>query len=201
MTPPEIERFFKVFAKEIDLPVRVILTGAAAGALLGHVRPSMDIDFCIEPRRRGSTAWMKIEEGVDRTVKLTGIPANYAQDIDRWGQISLLDYRRHTLRYRSFGKVEVRLLDPRYWSIGKLSRYLDPDVQDLVAVLSDRGVSMERLVKVWGEALKRSPPSLARFQFREHAEHFLRTYGRRIWGRGFDPSKAVLRFYRHARIR
>ena len=196
MTPAEIERFFKALSKECEVPVRVILTGAAAGALMGNVRPSRDIDFCIELRSRGSKAWAKIEQGLDRAVKLTGIPVNYAQDIDRWGQISLLDYRKQTLPYRRFGKVEVRLLDPRYWAIGKISRYLNPDILDLVAVLSKRRVSPDPLVKVWARALKKSPPSLARFQFKQHAEHFLKTYGRRIWGKGFDPSPTIQSFHR-----
>ena len=198
MTPQEIDRFFRVLAKEVKTPVNVIVTGAAAGALWGCVRPSKDIDFAIEVRNGGAHAWNGVEKAVRRTIVVTGIPANYAQDIDRWGQISLLDYRRHTLRYKTFGMVDVRILDPAYWAIGKLTRYLEPDVQDLIAAFSAKGIPAGRLVRVWGTAVKKSPPSTARLPFRQHVEHFIRRHGRKMWGRQFDPEPALREFYRAA---
>jgi hypothetical protein len=57
-----------------------------------------------------------------------------------------------------------------------------------------------RLLKVWGKALRASPPSDACFQFRRNLESFLRLYGRSIWGRPFDPEEAIRRFHREARI-
>ncbi len=199
MTRQQIDRFFRVLAKELDEPARVILTGAAAGSLWGSVRPSVDIDFCIRPRRKGPKSWAKIEEAIHRATGLTGIHTNYAQDIDRWGAITLLDYSKQTLPYRRFGKLEVRLLEPAYWSIGKISRYLDPDVQDLVAVFRRQGVSPGRLIKIWARALKASPPSSACLQFRKQAENFLQVYSRRIWGRGFQPHQVLAQWEREVR--
>ena len=196
MNPRQIDRFFHVLARELPQPTRVIVTGAAAGSLWGCVRPSLDIDFAIQLVRRGRTHWAQVDAAVDRAVTLTGISANYAEDIDRWGLISLLDYRRRTTLYRKFSNLEVRLLDPAYWSIGKITRYLDPDVQDLVAVLTRRRVPAARLIRVWARALRASPPSTARPHFRRQAEHFLRTYGRTIWGRRFDSDQAVQQFHR-----
>jgi len=198
MNQRQIDRFFRVLARELDESATVILTGAAAAALWGHVRPSVDIDFAIRLARRGQARWRKIEEAVDRTVKLTGIQANYAEDIDRWGPITLLDYWRHTLPYRRFGRLNVCLLDPAYWSIGKISRYLDPDVHDLAAVLKHRHIPATRLVHLWARALRKSPPSMACLQFRKQGEHFLGTYGRTIWGRRFDPEQAIRHFLREA---
>lgn len=185
-----------MLAQELDAPARIILTGAAAGSLWGHVRPSLDIDFAIALVRRGRARWTALEGAVERTIALTGIRANYAEDIDRWGAIVLLDWRHHTVPYRTFGALQVRLLDPAYWSIGKLSRYLDSDVQDLVAVLTRQKVDATRLIRLWAQALRASPRSAACTQFRRQAEHFLRAYGRTIWGRGFDPERAIQRFSR-----
>lgn len=196
MNQRQIDRFLRVFARELGESATVILTGAAAGSLWGHVRPSLDIDFAIRPAGRGTSHWKRVEEAARQTTALTGITANYAEDIDRWGPISLLDYRRRTLPYRRFRKLEVRLLDPAYWSIGKISRYLDPDVHDLVAVLKRQRVSATRVVRIWARALRASPPSAACSQFHKQAEHFLRTYGRTIWGRHVDPEGAVRRFAR-----
>ena len=200
MNPRQIDRFFHVLAQELPQPARVIVTGAAAGSLWGCVRPSLDIDFAIQLVRRGRKDWSQVDAAVDRAVTLTGISANYAEDIDRWGLISLLDYRRRTTLYRKFSSLEVRLLDPAYWSIGKITRYLDPDVQDLVAVLTRRRVPVARLIRVWARALRASPPSTAQSHFRRQAEHFLRTYGRTIWGKRFDSDQAIRQFHHHVRL-
>ncbi|MBI3319005.1 MAG: hypothetical protein HYZ89_00230 [Candidatus Omnitrophica bacterium] len=201
MNERQIQRFFRILARELNRPARVIVTGAAAGSLWGSVRPSLDIDFAITLARGGRSRQEIVEAAIARTVQLTGIPANYAQDIDRWGMISLLDYRRHTVPYRTFGKLAVRLLDPVYWSIGKISRYLDPDVQDLLAVLTRRRIPAGRYIRTWARALRASLPSPARAQFRAQAEHFLRVYGRDVWGRRFDAEIAVRQFHRAADIR
>lgn len=201
MNPRQIHTFFRVLARELNQPARVVLTGAAAGSIWGSVRPSLDIDFEITLRHHRATQWEAVERAVARTIRLTGIPANYAEDIDRWGQISLLDYRRHTRPYRRLGKLEVRLLDPAYWSIGKISRYLDPDVQDVIGALRRQRVPAARVIRVWAGALRASPRSAALAQFRRQAEHFLRSYGRTIWGKPFDADDAVRRFHRAAGLR
>lgn len=194
MDPSQIDRFFATLNEQLPQFVRIILTGAAAGSLLGHVRPSLDIDFAVLSPRRGPEAWAKIEAAVERTTRLTGIRANYAEDIDRWSSVSLLDYPRHTKPYRRFGRVEVRLLDPAYWSIGKIGRYLPPDCRDLEAVLRQQRVAHDRLVRLWARALLASPRSPALTQFRDHAEDFLRTSGPVIWGARFDPERAIRQF-------
>lgn len=199
MTRRQIDRFFAVLGRELASPARVIVTGAAAGCLWGHVRPSLDIDFAIQSAG-GARQWPAVETAIERTTRLTGLAANYAVDIDRWGSIALLDYRRHTHRYRVFGRVTVHVLDPTYWTIGKLSRYLAPDVEDLVAVLKRRRQPVEPLVRVWGRALRRSPRSLACTQFRRQAEDFLTRHGRTIWGKTFDWHDAIARFHRHAHL-
>ena len=199
MSPRQIERFFSILAQEYRRPAWVILTGAAAGSLLGHVRPSLDIDFAIIPARRDSKTWEHIERAVERTVQLTGIRANYAEDIDRWSPISFLDYQRHTRPYRVFGSLTVRLLDPAYWSIGKISRFLDPDIRDLVSVLRRQRIPAPRLLGVWARAIRRSPRSPAQTQCRRQVEDFLRGFGPRVWGKSFHADRAIELF--HQRLR
>lgn len=196
MSPRQIDRFFRALARELNQPATVIVTGAAAGSLWGHVRPSLDIDFAIRPSHRGAAAWAQIEGAVNRAIQRTSVAVNYAEDIDRWGPISLLDYRKHATLYRRFGTLRVKILDPAYWSIGKINRYLEPDVQDLVGVLSHERVPVKRLVAVWAKALRSSPRSTACTLFRNQAEHFLRTYGATVWGKPFDAEAALRQFSR-----
>lgn len=195
MNEAQLQRFLHALARESDQPVRLIITGAAAAAVWGAARPSLDVDFAIIPVGRRKE-WALIEAAIARAVQRTGIPANFAQDIDRWGPVSLLDYQRHTVAYRRFGQLRVELLDPAYWTIGKISRYLDPDVRDLVSVLKRRHLAPDRLIRLWARALRASPRSDGLAQFRRQAEHFLRTYGRSVWGARFNPDDAVSRFNR-----
>jgi len=201
MTPRAIDRWFRTLAQEFDGSATIIVTGAAAASLWGRVRPSQDIDFGIQLGSRSPAGWERFQEAVRRAVQRTGIQVNYAQDLDRWGSITLLDYRRHTLPYRQFGKLNVRLLDPLYWSIGKLGRYLGLDVDDVVKVLRRRRIPAASVIRVWARALRASPKSTALTQFRIQVEAFLRTYGRAIWGRRFDPEAAVRQFHRAAALR
>jgi len=196
MHPVRINRFFRTLAREFNAPARIILTGAAAGSLLGHVRTSQDVDFAVQLPRGDQADWERFQAAVARTAQATGIQVNYAEDIDRWSSITLLDYRRHTAAHRRFGKLDVRLLDPAYWTIGKLGRYFEVDVDDLVAVLKRRRLPVEPLLRLWARALRESPRSAAISQFRAQVEHFLRTYGRTLWGARFNPDDAVSRFLR-----
>ncbi|OGX29338.1 MAG: hypothetical protein A3B78_01480 [Omnitrophica WOR_2 bacterium RIFCSPHIGHO2_02_FULL_67_20] len=199
MNRRQIDRFFAVLGRELTVSATAIVTGAAAGALWGHVRPSLDIDFAIRPSG-GQRQWGQVESAVERARQLTGVTANYAVDIDRWGAISLLDYRRHTQPYKAFGRLTVRLLDPAYWTIGKLTRYLQPDIDDMVAVLTRKEQAVHPLVRLWGQALRKSPRSVACSQFRRQVEDFLTTSGPTIWGKAFDAQKTIADFHQSAGI-
>ena len=195
MDQKQINRFFRFVARYLDQPAKVILTGAAAGSLFGHIRPSLDIDFSIEPIGRSKMDWQKVERAIAQAQRVTGIPVNYAEDIDRWGSVSLLDYRKHIRPYRSFGKLQVTLLDPAYWTIGKMTRFLDSDIRDIAEVISSEGISSGKLVRLWGKALRASPRSTSSFQFRQHVEHFLHRYGKSIWGKRFNPELSIRLFH------
>ena len=201
MNPRRIERFFLVLAREFRGPATIIVTGAAAGALWGRLRPSQDIDFGVRLLGRGPARWERFANAVDRAARHTGLQVNYAEDIDRWGSITLLNYRRHTVSYRRIGRLQIRLLEPAYWAIGKLSRYFALDVEDVARVLPHTRTPAATAIRVWGRALRASPHSVAITQFRTQVEHFLRTYGRGIWGKTFDVEAAVRQFYRAAHLR
>lgn len=194
MTRRQIERFLATLAGELAVPARAFVTGAAAAALWGRVRPSLDIDLGLELRGRRRPSWDVALRAIDRTTKLTGIPTNVAEDIDRWGMITLLDYKRSSRRYRSFGQLEVRLLNPVNWSIGKLTRYLDPDIADVADVFRSQKITPLAAARTWGRALRASPASTAQFQFRQHVADFFERRGRSIWGASFDAAAAIRRF-------
>ena len=199
MTSADVDRFFRVLSTHLHEPAQVIVTGAAAAALWGAARSSLDVDFAITLVREGEEGWDRVEEAVAKTTALTTLAANYSEDIDRWGAVTLMDYRRHTTRYRRFGTVDVRLLEPAYWSIGKVTRYLESDIRDMIAVFTSRRVPAARVIRVWARAIRASPRSAALSLVCRQAEHFLTTHGRAVWGDRFDPQMAVKQFRRALR--
>jgi len=193
----QIDRFFEILADELAVPATAIITGAAAAQILGGARPSMDIDFALR-LGSGKRGWEAVDAAVQRAVQKTGVQADYAEDIGRWSMISLLDYEKHASSYKRFGALRVLVMDPAYWSIGKVTRYLEPDSRDLLAVLKKQKTPARRLIDVWGRAVKASPRSADLRLFLHHARHFLRTYGREIWGKEFDIETAELELMKKA---
>ena len=185
-----IDLFFMELNRELDRPADVIVTGAAAGALLGSVRPSVDIDF--EMRVRSKKAGGKpADQAVRAAASRVGIATNYSEDISRWSMIDFLDYRKQALPYKKIGLLDVKFMAPEYWTIGKMVRYWELDVQDVRKVIRKRKISPDELVSLWARALRASPLSQACGEFRDHVTDFLKRYGKRLWGSAFDADAAL----------
>lgn len=192
-----IDQFFREVDKKIKHPVKVILTGAMAGIILGNIRPSMDIDFEIEfssldhPSEELIT---QIESAIEEVSKNLNLPAQYSESIQGWSQISFLDYRESSTLYKKIGKVEVRLLSPEHWSIGKMTRYVELDEMDMIFVLKKHRIDPEKIILLWGRALKNSMRSDRSREFKEHVIDFLKSNGKKIWGEDFNSEQAIKKF-------
>ncbi len=205
MTKKEIIHYFKELSILFPYPARVILTGAVAGSIYGGVRATMDIDFSLEFKTHLESVkrklWEEFRRATERVHDRTKISAQYAEDIDRWSSITYLDYKNHTKTFRKFGTIEVKILDPAYWAIGKFARFLLQDERDLVQVLKKTKTNWKLLCRILGQALRKSPKSTVCFQFRNQVENFLKIHGREIWGKEFSVESAVHLFRQSAGIR
>ena len=200
LTIPQIEQFFEIIDAELSQDVQAILIGAAAGNIMGSKRASIDIDFAVELSKPGEANWQQLESASKKAMNRTGIVANYAEDIDRCGMVTLLDYKNKTKLYKKYGKLALMVLEPAYWSIGKMTRFLEPDISDMKSVFIKKKVSPAYLAEVWGKALKESPRSTTLIRFRRQVEYFFESYGTKIWGRNFNSSKAIKQFHHSAGI-
>jgi hypothetical protein len=198
MNEKQIERFFKVLDRELGEDALAIVTGAAVVALKGRARPSLDVDFEIQLKAKNPSLWQKVEQAVRIASQQTGLEANFAESIDRWGMISLMDYRQHLIAWRHFGALRVVLMDPSYWAIGKLTRFLESDAKDIVGVFERQKVPWKKAAQIWGKALKRSPKSASLILFRKQVEQFFEKYGPHIWGKRFSVSLSLQTFYKAA---
>lgn len=197
-----IDQFFIELDRELARPAAIILTGAAAGTLMGSSRPSLDIDFEIrlkESFKEEDTA--HLAETIERVMTKTGIAADYSSDIGHWSMIDHLDYRQKAIPYKRIGRLEIKHISPEYWTLGKLARFLAVDIQDLVRVIRKNRLDPERLATLWAEALVASPLSLSWQSFRRQAKEFLKHYGKSAWGGGFDAEKVISLFERAVRLK
>jgi hypothetical protein len=183
--------------------VKLILTGGAEALLMGSTRPTGDLDFgitLITTAEAQERHWAEVEAAIAAASRVAHVTVQYSADIDRWSAITMPNYPRHTRLHRRFGRVWVHLLEPAYWAIPKLARYLDTDAADIETVSRAQGVKPEPLARLCGRALRASPRSTAQFSFRQHVEHFFRARGPTVWGSSFDAEAAVRSFQRAARI-
>jgi len=183
----QLDLFFAELDRSLGQPAVIILTGAGAGSLMGHIRPSLDIDFEIRlknPSKRNKLRLAKILREVSGRL---GTAINFSEDIGHWSMISFLDYRRTALPYRRFGKLTVKLMAPAYWTIGKMARFYELDIQDMIKVIRKQRLKPDQLLRIWKRALAASPLSRELGQFKEHVNYFLKTYGRKLWGKSGRP--------------
>lgn len=198
----DLTKFFLALARRLPCRVRLILTGGSEAMLLGGHRPTADVDFGLKVGDRESRFWPEIEGAVAAAAHETGVVVQYSTDIDRWSAVAIPRKKFKTQYYRRLGRLAVYLLDPGCWAVYKLARYLDSDVEDLIAVLrrQRQRISSLGLARLCGQSLRSSPRSTHLFLFRRQVEHFFRQHGATVWGRGFRSDRAISSFHRAATI-
>jgi len=171
----DIELFFKRLSEFVTEDIDIYLLGGCALITLGASRATQDIDFEI----RGAS-----DETIERIQQFCNdenIPVNFSEDAGMWGMISINNNRNTALPYSDFGKINVRILDPLDMSIGKLERFTDIDVQDVIFLIKKFSMKPEELLTVWAKALNKSTKSEKVFLFRKQVESFIKTYSKKLW--------------------
>ena len=193
MRKKQIDFFFRELDKALNQKAEIILVGASAGSLMGHIRPSVDIDFEIRFSSKRKTK-KAVDEIILETARKSGVAVNFSENVDHWSMVSFLDYRKTALPYRRFGKLTVKLIAPEYWTIGKMARYYALDARDIAAIVKKKKIRPQVLVRLWKRALEASDLSLELGQFKKHAAHFFKTYGRKLWGKSFRHEPLLKNF-------
>jgi hypothetical protein len=176
MTKKDIDRFFEEFAKRCARPIEIYLTGGIAAWFLGGNRPTRDIDFAV------SDGSEEVARSLDQVSRELEIPIQYSDDIQRWGMINLPALYEGAALHKKFGSVAVYLLAPEKWAIGKLNRYLESDLEDLTNVFRKQKPELQKTLAYWRRALRESPASPQQSLFKHQVNHFLKNYGKSIWG-------------------
>ena len=189
-----IDLFFLELSKETNSPTEIILTGAAAGVLYGHIRMSLDLDFEIRPKVQNEAYLSYLYDLVKKISSRTGIEVNYSEDIGHWSMIDFLEYRAKAVPYKKMGHLDIKLMAPEYWTIGKIARFLEIDTSDVIHVIQKKKIGPDDLIRLWARAFKASQLSLTKRQFLDHVNIFIMTYGKRAWGKNFAVESSIRKF-------
>ena len=202
MKQRQIDLFFKILNAELEKKAEVILIGASAGSLMGHVRPSADIDFEVRLKSsRSAKVKANLASAIGKAAAVAGVAVNYSENVGGWSRINYLDYRKTALFYKTFGKIRVKIIAPSYWTIGKMARFLELDIQDMVKIIRSKKIPLKVLIRVWAKALRSSDLSLELGQFRDHVFYFLKRHGVRLWGKSFDFDRSRKSFMKQAGLK
>jgi hypothetical protein len=200
MTRREIERFFTALSRRWTDPLDVILIGGSAAVLAGSLRPTKDVEF---EARLGGTAQPEdadmIAAAVDRAIDASGVKAQFSVNIAGWSDVALPPYRDSARRWKRFGRLTVRLLEPSLYAVSKLRRGAAKDFTDLILVGRAARLSWTRVARTCGNAVRLSPPSTQLRPFVNRVEYLFKERGRELWGPRFDPEPALALFRRRSR--
>ncbi len=195
----DVHGFFEHVARRFSHPLTVLITGGAAAIVFGVSRATEDIDFEVAiavPPSKSQEAWIELERVLNEVQQRTGIAPEFSEDIDRWSSIAL-PFKK-SKRVWKLGRIDIRVLDPLLWSVGKLARYLSTDESDVATVFKKLKPPALSVARLWGQALGRSPASSAQTLFRNHVRSFLDKYAASIWGKTIAPDRLFDIFLRAA---
>lgn len=195
MTRRDIERFFTALAKSWPHPAECIVIGGAAAVLDGSTRPTMDVDFEVTFGGVRAVEDPEVFAGALReTMNATGVEGQFTEDIAAWSAIALPPYRSSTRRWRSFGPIKVRLLDPALYVVTKLRRGRTDDFTDLLLVAGRHHTTWRDIASACAASVRASPRSTQLRGFMKRVEFLFGRHGRNLWGPGFDPARAIALF-------
>lgn len=183
MKPSDIDIFFTELDRALRIPSVIILTGASAGMLMGHIRPSLDIDFEIRPVEENKKLRLgdNLPQAIQAATRRVPVAVDYSGDISQWSQIDFLDYRKTALDYKQIGKLQIKIISPEYWTIGKMTRFVAQDIEDIKIIIKSKKIKSIPLINLWAKALTSSELSLARSSFKRHVHDFITTYAQPLW--------------------
>ena len=202
MTRRDIERFFAALSKYWRTPLDALVIGGAAAVIAGGTRPTIDVDFeatLRDPRRPEDRDLLA--GAMTRAEAASGVTAQFSEDISGWSEIAMPPYRGTASRWRQFGSITVRILEPSLYVLTKLRRGTADDLTDLLLVAKSSRLGWRRLAATCGEAVRLSPRSTVLGPFVKRVEHLFRVHGTALWGPRFNPDTAITAFRRTAKLR
>lgn len=149
LTAAALEDFLTEIGRRLTGDSKLVLLGGSALLLLGHSRPTSDVDY--EGAEHEISVFRELLNHVamERQIEVEAVP------IEQFVPIPTGADERH-IPVGNFGRLQVLVLDPYSIALSKIDRGLDSDLED-VAFLIRRGyVVFDRLSEVIDKASAQS---------------------------------------------
>jgi len=186
MIKSDIDAYFHALSLEWSYPTRIILNGDAYAHILTKAKVGDDLSFEIK-----TVHIQKLVNALFQIGHRLNLQVDFTENIQNGSPITYLDYRSHLRPYKSFKNIKVFLLHPSYWSLGKIVRYHDQDIMEMISVFEKWRPGESALAALWKQAMDASPKSTTLYQIPKSAFHFFRKYGVTVWGKGFSLNRIM----------
>ena len=137
--------FLDVVGRRQIKPERLLLLGGGALLLLGNARATLDIDYVGDDLHRTDFQQMLDDVAAEMHLQVDPVP------IERFVPLPP-DTETRQRRIGQFGSVDVLVIDPYVIALSKLDRGLDSDLADIVFLVEQGLVDLDRLA-VEGERI------------------------------------------------
>ena len=142
----EIKTVLQKIGERVPAGSRLILVGGSALALLGNMRPTIDIDFIGDDIRPS-----KLHQSVLKMAEEFGIYADVVP-LERFIPLPKGSEKRD-IHIGQFGNLDVYVADPYSIALSKVDRGADTDYDDLLFLVQNGHVEIGKLETVLQAAL------------------------------------------------
>lgn len=145
-------------------PATLTLLGGSALRLLGSPRPTLDIDYVGHDLHKNDLQRVIDQVAQEMQIEVEAVPIDGFVPLPE-------DSANRQLPIGNFGTLEVYILDPYTMALSKIDRGFDSDLADVVFLLRDGLITLEKLESVVADALKHAKEfSLNPTTMQEHLE-------------------------------
>jgi Nucleotidyltransferase of unknown function (DUF6036) len=142
----QIRSFLEELGRRYSEPATLFLLGGSALCLLGSTRPTLDIDYVGDDLKQDNFQQVIEQVANDLQIEVEAVPIEHFVPIPDGST-------ERQIFFESFGSVDVFILDPYVIALSKIDRGFDTDIEDVVFLIQQDFVSIDRLEEVCKTAL------------------------------------------------
>lgn len=146
MEQSDIQAILQKMGERVPAGSELILVGGSALALLGNARPTIDIDFIGDDVRPNALHQSILQMAEELDIYADPVP------LERFIPLPAGSEQR-SIRIGQFGNLEIYVADPYSIALSKIDRGADTDYDDLLFLIQNRHVDLDKLETMLHEAL------------------------------------------------
>lgn len=149
MDKAKLESILTILGEHVPPASRLFLIGGSALTLLGSPRPSLDIDFIGDDIHPNELHTALLEKAREMKLQIEAVP------LERFIPLPDGNEQRHIF-IGYFGNLNVYVADPYSIALSKVDRGLFTDFDDIVFLIRNCHITLEKLEKIVTNALSKA---------------------------------------------